>query len=263
MKIMKSLLCSSPSSLKRWISRLLAKDWRESESASDFLHASKSLSIALGGSSVLQRLSKRQVIFNHNESMKMFHLFFNPPQHEFLLLHPCKCPSLQRCRHTQCDSFRERFHCSCPQIHSGCARVEAGSNRLQCGWHSCCQTQTLSRKIRKAIIVHRIQRCMSWYLCSSIKYHQSTPQFRMFFVNDGYPYCRNSARSVSPHLFATFLSLRIPNCSFQYYLEGSSHKNQASIIPPTLQSSKYSPTCATETKREKSTKTFTSAINAA
>ena len=118
-------------------------------------------------------------------------------------------------------------------------------------------------KIRKAIIVHRIQRCMTWYLCSSIKYHQSTPQFRMFFVNDRYPYCRNSARNVSPHLFATFLSVRIPNCSFQYYLEGSSHKNRASIFPPTLQSSKYSPTCATETKREKSTKTFTSAINAA
>ena len=97
-----------------------------------------------------------------------------------------------------------------------------------------------------------------------MKYHQATPQFRMFFGNDGYPYCRNSARNVSPHLFVTFLSVKIPNYSFfQYYLEGSSHKNQASIIPPTLQSSKYSPTCATETKREKSTKTFTSAINAA
>ena len=35
------------------------------------------------------------------------------------------------------------------------------------------------------------------------------------------------------------------------------------LLPATLQSSKYSPTCATETKREKSTKTFTSAINAA
>ena len=192
-------------------------------------------------------------------------IFFSTPHNmsSSCCTHESVYTSLQRCRHTQCDSFRERFHCSCPQIHSGCARVEAGSNRLQCGWHSCCQTQTLSRKIRKAIIVHRIQRCMSWYLCSSIKCHQSTPQFRMFFVNDGYPYCRNSARSVSPHLFATFLSVRIPNCSFQYYLEGSSHKNQASIIPPTLQSSKYSPTCATETKREKSTKTFTSAINAA
>ena len=41
----------------------------------------------------------------------------------------------------------------------------------------------------------------------------------MFFVTDGYSYCRNRARNVSPHLFATFLSVRIPDCSFQY-LEG-------------------------------------------
>ena len=49
-------------------------------------------------------LSKRQAIFHHNESIKMFHVFFNPRQHEFLLLHPWKCPSLQRSRHTECDS---------------------------------------------------------------------------------------------------------------------------------------------------------------
>ena len=100
MKIMKSLLCSSPSSLNRWTSHPSSLGiWIDLW----FPHAPNSWPIVLGDSSVLQNPVKTP---SHLQSQWIYEdvsSFFQPPT-TWVPLHPCKCPSLQRCRHTQCDS---------------------------------------------------------------------------------------------------------------------------------------------------------------